>query len=80
MGTEKNANYELVVKYLITRFLPPKALQRQKRYLRKRFYKAYDTKVRDVIFWINNMVEYIDKFPPFFIGQGLTDNDILKLV
>ena len=35
MGTEINEKYELVMKDLIPRFVPPKNLQRQKRYLLK---------------------------------------------
>lgn len=35
MVTETNANYKLVMKYVITYFFPPKALQHQKRYPRR---------------------------------------------
>ena len=35
-GTEKNTNYELVTNGLIYHFFPPKLIQHQKRYLRRR--------------------------------------------
>ena len=44
-GTETNANYELAMKDLIYHFFPPKALQHQKRYLRRGIYKPCDTKI-----------------------------------
>ena len=43
---ETNANYELVMKDLISHFSPALALQRQKRYLRRGVYKPCDTKIR----------------------------------
>ena len=59
MGTKKNANYELAMKDLISHFFPPKALQRQERYLRRGMYKISDTNIRDFICRIDNMVEYL---------------------
>ena len=38
-GTETNANYKLVMKDLITNFLPLKALQHRKRYIWRGLYK-----------------------------------------
>ena len=46
-GTETNANYELVMKYLITHFFPPKALQSQKIYQKRGLYKTCDKNIRD---------------------------------
>ena len=74
-----NANYELVMKYFITRFFPPKELQSQKRYL-QRGCTSPTAQTFETSFWIDKMVEYLEKFPPFGFGQGLSDNDILELV
>ena len=30
--------------------------------------------------WIDKMVEYLKKFPPFGAGQGLPEDDILEQV
>ena len=79
-GTENNANYDLVIKYLINQFFSSKALHRQKRYLRRGLYKSHDTKIQDFIRMIDNMVEYLENFLPSGINQGLTEDDILDLV
>ena len=55
--TETNANYELVMKDRIYHFCPPKALQLQKRYLRRGLYKTCNTKIWDLICRINDMVK-----------------------
>ena len=56
-GTETNTYYELEMKDIISHFSPPKALQRQKRYLRRGLYKPCDTKIRYFICCIDKMVE-----------------------
>ena len=65
---------------LISHFFPPKLLQRQKRYIRRGLYKPQDTKILYFICFIYNMVEYLEKFPPFGEGQRLPDNEIINLV
>ena len=66
--------------YLISRLFPPKALQHQKRYLRRGLYKSRDTKIRDFICLIGEMVEYLDKLPSFGAVQCLPEDEILKIV
>ena len=68
------------MKYLIFHFPPPKALQCQKRYLRRGLYKPCNTNIRYFIFSIDKMVEYLEKFPPFGSGQRLPEYEILELV
>ena len=68
------------MKDLISHFFPPKALQRQKRYLRRELYKPCDTKIRYFIYRINKMIKYLDKSPPFEEGQRLPKYEILQLV
>ena len=79
-GTESNSNYELVIKDLIANFFLPKALQRQKRYLQRGLYKPRDINIRDFIWKIDEMVEYLGKFPPFGAGQSLSDYNIIHIV
>ena len=43
-------------------------------------YKPRDTKILDFIRCTDEMVEYLEKFPPFRVVQRLLDDDILKLV
>ena len=79
-GTETNSKYELLIKYVITHFFPPKAIQRQKRYIQKGLYKPRETKICEFIFRIAEILEYLKKLPSFGISQGLSDDDILNLV
>ena len=77
MVTETNANYELVMKYLISLFFPPEALQIHKRYLRRGLYNPRGTKIQEFVCHIDKMVEYLEKFLPLDIYQGLPNNKIL---
>ena len=78
--TETNASYKLVMKYLISHFFPPKALQIQKRYLQRGLYKPRGTKIQEFVSQIDKMVEYLEKFLPLGIYQGLPNNNILDFV
>ena len=75
-----NTNYEFVMKYLIYHLFPPKALQRQKRYLRRGLYKPCGMNIWYFMFRIDKMVKYLKKFPPFGAGKGLPEDYILELV
>ena len=68
------------MKYFIAHLFSPKALLIQKRYLQMVLYKPFDKKIREFICWIDEMVEYLEKFLPFGIGQGLSDNDVCVCV
>ena len=68
------------MKDLISHLFPPKALQRQKRYLRRGLHRTCDTKIRDFIYCIDEMVECLKKFPPFREVKRLPDDEILELV
>ena len=68
------------MKDLIYHIFPTKAIQIQKRYLRRELYKPCGTNIRYFIYHICDMVEYLKKFPPFGAGQLLPEDDILELV
>ena len=55
--TETNANYELVIKYLVSQFFSTKVFQRQNRYLIRGLYKSHDTKIRYLICRIDKMIK-----------------------
>ena len=61
-------------------FFPPKVLQRQKKYLGRGMYKPRNANIRYFICPIDNMVKYLEKFPPFGLVQRLPEDDTLKLV
>ena len=68
------------MKDLIYHFFPTKAIQSQKRYIRRGIYRRRDTNIRYLICRIDEMVEYLKKSPPFEAGQCLPDNEILDIV
>ena len=43
-------------------------------------YKPCDTKIRDFICRIDDMIKYLEKFPLFGAGQQLPEYEILNLV
>ena len=79
-GTVTNAHYGLVMKDFIGHLLPPKALQLQKRYLRRGLYKPHDTKIRYFIIRVNKMVDHLKKLAPFVSEQRLAYDEILEIV
>ena len=79
-GTETNYNYNLAMKELMNHLLPPKAINIHKRYLQRGIYKPCDTKIREVIFRIDEIVEYLNNLPLFWANQVLLEDDILKLM
>ena len=68
------------MKYLITLLFPSKALQQQKRYLRRGVYKPHDIKKHDSIWSIDDIVDYLDNFPLFGNDQCLLEDKILDIV
>ena len=78
-GMDNNSNYDLVVKDVISQFFPPKALQRQKRYLPRGLYKTRDINIREFIFAIDEIIKHLEKFPLFEANQGFPKYEILEL-
>ena len=77
---EKSDNYELVIKDVISHLFTLKATQRHKRYLHGGLDKPRDDNICDIIFRIDEIVEHLDKFPPFGNNQGLSDYKVLKIM
>ena len=53
---QKNSDYKLVIRDLISHFFPPKALQCQKRYIRRVLYKPCEANIRKLICRINKII------------------------
>ena len=68
------------MKDLISHFFLPNTLQHQKRYLRRGLYKTCNKKIKDFIFRIDDMAEYLKKFLPSGDRQRLPRNDILEIL
>ena len=58
-------------------FFPPKVLQRQKRYLLRGLYNPHDTNISKFICRVDEIVEHVDKIPPFGTNQGFPEEEIL---
>ena len=76
---DNNSNYDLVVKDFISQFFPPKALQRQKRYLPRGLYKTRDINIHEFICRIDEIIKNLETFPLFGDNQGFTKYEILEL-
>ena len=57
-------NYKTVMEGLTSHFFPPKALQLQKRYFYWGIFNPWDDKIYKLIYWVRDIVEYIDHFQP----------------
>ena len=77
---ETNKNCKLVIQDLISHFLLQKSLQHQKRYLHRGLYNPCETKIREFIFRITNIIKYLDQLPSFSYYQGLPQDKILEIV
>ena len=75
--SETNANYKLVMQDFFIHFLPPKVLQHQKIYLCRGLYNTHDTKIRKFICRVDEIVENLDKVPPFGMNQGFLEEEII---
>ena len=64
LGMKNNNNYELFIQDMISRLFPPQVLQNWKRYLHSGLYNTHKTKIRDFIWSIKHIVEYLDHYPP----------------
>ena len=76
-GSETNANYKLVMQDVFIHFFPPKVLQHQKIYLCRGLYNTHDTKIRKFICRVDEIVENLDKVPPFGMNQGFSEEEII---
>ena len=79
-GKEKNANYELVMKDLISHFFLPGRFSARRGTSGGGCTKPRKNKIRYFICHINNMVKNLKKFSPFEAVQCLPEDKIIQLV
>ena len=78
---ETEGNFKQIQQALILHFFPPKALQRQKRFLRRSVRKPRDMKVRQFIERIVEINGYLFYFPPFRGEQNqLQEDELLEIL
>ena len=78
-ATESTATFNAVIKTLTAHVFPMKALQQQKRYMRRFIRKPFDMKVQDFVSRMGELNEYLTSFPnatPGIPASKLPENEI----
>ena len=75
---ETVANLQLCFQAVTVTVLPHKALQTQKRYMRRVLRKPQGMKIRDYFGRYIELNEYLKEFPPFQVDQQLPNDEVLE--
>jgi len=78
-GNETIPNFKIVLQDLITHMLPRRALQTQKRFMRRELRKPYKVSVRDFITRLVEINQLLNDFLPFATDQALPKDEILDI-
>ena len=82
-STESSATFNAVIKSLTAHVFPMKALQQQKRYMRRFVRKPFDMKVQDFVSRMGELNEYLTSFPsatPAIAATKLPEDEILDIL
>ena len=79
-GNETVANFNLCLKDLTSHIFPRRALQMQKRYMRRFMRKPKSMTIRAYVSRVNELNLYLPLFPPFANGQGMANDELLELL
>ena len=79
-GNETNEHYKFVMADLTQHVFPLKALQTQKRYMRRFLRKPKDTKVRDFVSRVSELNQLLIQFPGADENSKLPDDELLDLL
>jgi len=77
LGAETNANYELSLEAVTREVFPQRALQVQRRYMRRFMRKPRDMKIREYINRVVQINMWLDQFPGAGAGNGRMGEDEL---
>jgi len=78
-GNETVANFKLVLQDLTTHVLPRRALQLQRRYMRRTVRKSPEMSTREFITRLMEVNQLLNEFPPFAANQALPEDKILDI-
>ena len=73
-------NYKLDIEGMKNSFFPPKALQRHKSCLHPGLFNPRDSKIREFVFRVNDIVEYLKHVFPLIKYKRLTEDVIIELI
>ena len=79
-GAESPHNFQAVLRGLAQHVMPQKALSLQKRYMRRFLRKPADMKIREFTARLQEINDYLPKFPPFGENQKLPQDEIRDIV
>ena len=65
---------------LTTNFFPTKAIHNQKRHLLWGLFNPQNSKIHNLIYRVNEIVEYLERFPLFGMTQELPDDKIINII
>jgi hypothetical protein len=80
LGNATIPNFQLCLRALATHVFPPRALQRQKRYMRRYLRKPKDMTIKQYLARYNELNATLTHFPPFAENQRLPDDEIIQHV
>ena len=73
-------NYDVAIQVMMTHFFSSQSLQCQKSYFHWVLFNSRESKIREFVFHINDIADYLRQFPPFGTSQGFTSDKIIELV
>ena len=79
-GNETTANFALCLNDLTTHVFLQRALQKQKRFMRRKMCKPQNWTIRQYTNRMTELNEYLSSFPPFGADQALPEEEILDLL
>ena len=65
---------------LTTHFFPLKELQHQKIYLGWGLFNPWDSNIREFVFCVKNIIDYLEHFYPYGKSQGLPDDEMINWI
>ena len=79
-GAESTDNFKLCLRDVTTHVFPQRALNRQKRYMRRYMRKQVGMSTREFAARLAELNAYLADFPPFENDQGLAQDEIIDIL
>ena len=80
LGNENNANFTACLDSVTAYVFPARALQVQRRFLRRHMRKRHDCKIREFNARLHELNSYLPDFPPGGVNQQLPPDDLSEIL
>ena len=80
LASETNANFDLCINAVTSYVFPTKALQYQRRFMRRHLRKNRDSTIREFNSRLLELNAYLSEFPPYGTNQTLVDDDLMEVL